>query len=419
MAATGKPGFVLPVGLECAVTGGSGLVGQRLVEMLVERGAARVVSFDLAGRPRDASDDPRIEYVQGDITKYEDCVKAFKGCTAVWHIAAAVGPYHPPEVFEKVNYHGSLNVLEACKALGIKKLVMSSSPSTRYPYPDPNMHDCTEDDLERLNGGEFTKKFLSSYAEWKAAGEKAVREACDPPRIYTVAVSPHQVYGPRDYLFLDALMEAAGSGRLRVFGDATNKVSFTHVDNYSHGLILGGEALYDGSPALGKFYMITDGPAANFWETVDRVATGIGFDSVLARRPWIPEWFGMWLGWGAEKAGHVISLATGEPYHKVMRRVKLSQFSIKMLCINRSFSTANARRDLGYVPVLTFEEGMAQTIAWFRDVWLARSRFAGKVGKGKAANGTAGGAKAAGGTQVGWIAALVGVALLYWLFLAN
>jgi nucleoside-diphosphate-sugar epimerase len=56
-------------GINAVVTGGSGFVGQRLVEMLLERGAARVVSFDIAPTPKDALQDSRIVYQQGDITR--------------------------------------------------------------------------------------------------------------------------------------------------------------------------------------------------------------------------------------------------------------------------------------------------------------------------------------------------------------
>lgn len=48
----------------------------------------------------------------------------------------------------------------------------------------------------------------------------------------------------RDNLFLPSLLEAAGNGQLRVFGNGKNKVSFTYLDNYCHGLILGYDALY-------------------------------------------------------------------------------------------------------------------------------------------------------------------------------
>jgi nucleoside-diphosphate-sugar epimerase len=132
-----KPGFAVPK--TCCVTGGSGFVGQRLVEMLIERGAQRVVSFDIAPKTKSALDSAKIVYMQGDLTNFEDVSKACKGSECVFHIAALVGPYHAKEAYTKVNYEGTVNVLEACKALGIKKIVMSSSPSTRFPYPDPNI----------------------------------------------------------------------------------------------------------------------------------------------------------------------------------------------------------------------------------------------------------------------------------------
>lgn len=55
-------------GAVCVVTGGSGLTGRRLVEMLAERGAVRVVSFDISPKPSDAVEHPAIEYQQVQYT---------------------------------------------------------------------------------------------------------------------------------------------------------------------------------------------------------------------------------------------------------------------------------------------------------------------------------------------------------------
>lgn len=81
-------------------------------------------------------------------------------------------------------------------------------------------------------------------------GEIAIQEACDED-LLTVAIAPHQVYGPRDNLFLPNVLEVAGQGMLRIFGNGKNRICFSHVDNYSHGLIIGYNALYPNSPALG------------------------------------------------------------------------------------------------------------------------------------------------------------------------
>jgi nucleoside-diphosphate-sugar epimerase len=153
-----KPGFDVPK--TCCVTGGSGFVGQRLVEMLIERGAERVVSFDIAPKTKSALENPKIVYMQGDLTNFEDVSKACNGCECVFHIAALVGPYHAKVAYRKVNYEGTVNVLGACKALGIKKIVMSSSPSTRFPYPNPDISGLSEAQLFVKNGGDYAPKFL-------------------------------------------------------------------------------------------------------------------------------------------------------------------------------------------------------------------------------------------------------------------
>ena len=97
------------------------------------------MSFDIAPTPKGASQNKAIEYVQGDITDAAFVLKICAGVECVFHIAALVGPYYPADAYVRVNYGGTVNVINACKALGIKRIVMSSSPSTRFPYPDPNV----------------------------------------------------------------------------------------------------------------------------------------------------------------------------------------------------------------------------------------------------------------------------------------
>ena len=150
------PAAFPPVPKRCVVTGGMGFVGRRLVEMLVERGAERVVAFDVAPRPSDAEDDDRIVWFQGDLTKPDDVDRAFEGAECVWHIAALVGPYHKRELYDAVNRVGTLNVIAACKKHGITKCVMSSSPSTRFDGNDING--------KRESELDFPKVFLQEYA---------------------------------------------------------------------------------------------------------------------------------------------------------------------------------------------------------------------------------------------------------------
>jgi nucleoside-diphosphate-sugar epimerase len=266
-----------------------------------------------------------------------------------------------------------LNVLNACKKHGIKKIVMSSSPSTRFPYPDPNIKGLTEDQLKEINKGDFAPVFLQPYAETKAMGEKAVRDACGSKAgdLFTIAVAPHQVYGPRDGLFLPNLLETAGSGKLRVFGDGENIISFCHVDNYCHGLILGEEALYPGSPALGKFYIVTDDIPQYFWKVLDEAIMAMGFASVFSKMH-LPTWFMMGIAYLTVFLGNIYAAVTGTPKHVVNYHLKLNPFAVKMLVIHRNFDIRNAKQDLKYEPLIDFKSGWKQTIDWFKENWLPK-----------------------------------------------
>ena len=166
-------------------------------------------------------------------------------------------------------------------------------------------------------------------------------------------------------------METAGSGKLRIFGEGENKISFCHVDNYCHGLILGGEALYPSSPALGKFYIITDGEPQVFWKVLDEAVVGMGFESLWLKFK-LPTWFMMVLAYTFVVVGDIFAFCTGTPSHVVNKTMKLNPFAVKMLVIDRSFNISAAKKDLLYEPLITFENGWTETIQWFKTNWLPK-----------------------------------------------
>lgn len=353
----------------CVVTGGTGFVGLRVVEMLVERGAEQVVALDIVGvddLPQEVKKfiwkNPKIKYIQGDITKVADIERAFAGADCVWHIAAIVGPFHPTPVYHKVNVEGTKNVVEVCKKLKIAKIIMASTPSTRMNGSDiDGLNESQLPTFEQMQG-----KFLQVYAETKFIGEKYLLDACSED-LSTVAIAPHQVYGPRDNLFLPNFLEVAAVGRLRIFskratGYGLNKVCFTHVDNYAHGLIIAERALTKTSKCRGKFYIITDAEThpnpkgfAYLWEELDRMTVDLGFQSLKAKFK-IPYWFIMPLAW-------MISFFS-------KGKSKLSPFTVTTLTMHRWFNTDAAKEDLGYTPLIGFREGWEDTTRWFKDTWL-------------------------------------------------
>lgn len=308
-----------------------------------------------------------------------------EGADCVWHVAALVGPYHPKEAYYKVNYEGTLNVINACKKhkvggvgccapspgfaieasspllltrlLQVPRIVMSSSPSTRFDGKD--ISGLRESELKIQEPG----KFLQAYAETKAMGEVALCEACCD-ELMTVAIAPHQVYGPRDGLFLPNMLHAIKTGKLRIFGNGENLVSFTHVDNYCHALILGYDALHKGSPALGKFYIATDGGAQKFWDLIDQAGTKMGYKSLHSKFH-LPTPLMTVVAYICNIIGFMLG-----------RKLKLNPFTVKMMTIDRWFNIEAAQKDLKYEPVISFEKGWQETLEWFADNkgwWIAKA----------------------------------------------
>lgn len=358
-----------PVPATCVVTGGTGFVGQRLVEMLVERGAKRVVSFDIISKPAEAWDHPVIEWVTGDIRDPEAVAAVCKGADCVWHNAAAVGPFHPKELYNQVNYQGTLNVIAACEKHGVPKIVMSSSPSTRFTGVD--VDGLTEEQMPALP----LDSYMQEYAKTKAMGEIALSAACSE-KLLTVAIAPHQVYGPRDNLFMPNMLEAAGTGKLRVFshprtGYGKNRVCFTHVDNYAHGLIIGERALYPGSPALGKFYIVTDGDThtfsegyGHFWEEVDKAIIRVfGPEESIFQKMRLPYWLLITLAYICNVVGWLLGM-----------KLKLNPFNVNVLVMHRWFSISAAENDLKYTPIIGFADGWNDMCDWFIANWLPSFR---------------------------------------------
>ena len=368
-------GFASPKGTTALVTGSSGMCGARLVEMLLERGTSHVIAFDIT--PPSPALHKRFQTAQeatngkitvfsgsdGDLTNDTAVDRAFAAADKIdvcYHIAALVGPFHEHSMYRKVNFEGTVRVIEKCKKYKVPKLVYSSSPSTRFTGKDVTGQ--REDELP------MPKKWLQAYAETKAYGEIEVHKACSP-ELLTISVAPHQVYGPHDGLFLPSLLEVAGNNRLRIFGKGTNKISVCYADNYAHGLMCGADALYPDSPALAKFYIVTDGEPQLFWEFLNTAVVEMGFTDLYSKYH-LPVWLLMAAAYMANVLGWLLR-----------KKFKLNPFSLRMLIIHRYFSIENAKRDLKYEPVVPFEEAWPLTKAWFKENWLPG--FLESQGKGK------------------------------------
>jgi len=319
------------------VTGATGFVGAALVRDLLRRGET-VRAF---GRNR-AVLDTFPESVCGDLRDPDAVRMVCDGATTVYHVGAFSAPWGSAAEFETVNVGGTRNVLAACRAGSVKRLVYVSSPSVVFDGLD-----C----VNQTEAAPYPKTFASVYSRTKKEGEDLVNAAQASGDLETVIVRPKAVFGAGDTSLLPRLLRAARAGRLPVIGTGTNRVALTHVDNVVHALILAGT---HGS-AVGKTYTITngDGDAPRLWEIIAHLLTSLGVAAPTRRVP-LPVALAF-----AGAAEAVASITGREPF--------LTRYSANILARTQTYDISAIRNDLGYAPVVPFAEGLERTIGAFRD----------------------------------------------------
>ena len=167
------------------VTGGAGFIGSHLVDRLAAGNEVTVLDLK-AEAPNLSAVRDRITYVRGDVRRPEDLGTAFRGQEVVFHLAALVSvpeSFRDPVAVNETNVHGSLAVMRAANAAGVRRVVFASSCSVYGGNEPPLREDATLD-------------LRSPYAVSKAAGELWCRLYHDLG-MEVVALRLFNVYGPR------------------------------------------------------------------------------------------------------------------------------------------------------------------------------------------------------------------------------
>jgi nucleoside-diphosphate-sugar epimerase len=321
--------------MKALVTGGAGFLGLYLTEQLVARGdTVRVLSR----RPHPRLQELAVDWQAGDIRDAENVRRACRGIDTVFHVAAVPGIWGPWKLFYETNTLGTQNVVAACREEGIAKLVYTSSPSVIYDGRDHRGID--ESHL-------YPSSYLCHYPHTKALAERAVLEA-DGAQLSTVSLRPHLIWGPRDNHLIPRLIARARSGRLRRIGPGDNLISMSYVENVAAAHVQAALALSPGAPAAGHAYFINEPEPVNLWQWIDDLLSRAGLPKV---RKSLSAAAAYRIGGACELIYRVLHLS-GEP--------PMTRFLAQQLSGSHYYDIGRARRDFGYHPIVTVEEGMAR-----------------------------------------------------------
>jgi UDP-glucose 4-epimerase len=304
--------------MRALVTGGAGFIGSHLVDALVDANHDVVILDALTTGLRE-NVNPRADLLVGDVADLETVAAAVQGAELVFHLAAAravLRSVQAPLFTDRTNTGGTLTVLEAARAAGVRRVVSTSSSSvyggaSLVPTPESSPL------IPR-----------SPYAVSKLAGEHYSRVYWELHGLDTVNVRLFNVFGPRQRpespyaavipLFIDAIRH----GRtFDVHGDGKQSRDFTYVDDAVAGYLAAATA--PAAACAGRAYNLAGGREHTLLELVALLEDVLG----VAARP----------------------IHVGPRPGDVRRSLA---------------DTSAAALDLGWSPCVGFAEGLARTVAW-------------------------------------------------------
>ncbi len=326
--------------MKSVVTGGGGFVGRHLVDALRARGD-EVTVLELNGDPHRED----IEWLRTDITDPEAVRRGVEGADVVFHNASLVHTKASrEELIWAVNHKGTHNVMDACRELGVPRMVYVSSASVVYEGRD----------IE--NGGEslpYARNSQAIYADSKIAAERDALAAASKD-FRTIAIRPHLIFGPGDTRFLPALLAKAKSGSLRIkVGWGKWLSDFTYIDNLTDALLVADESLAASDEHSGKAYFVTNGEPTPFWDFVSEFARKLGYPQPIASVPYPLAYAVATLveGWDNLKGG-TLNAEDG-----------MSRFAIRYMCTHHYFSIERAKSELAWRPRVSLAEGIDRTVS--------------------------------------------------------
>ncbi|MCA9530747.1 MAG: NAD-dependent epimerase/dehydratase family protein [Myxococcales bacterium] len=325
------------VGARCLVTGGGGFLGQALTRALVARGCT-VHVLDREPAPSDLP--PEVRWCRGDIRDGEDVRRAMEGTDTVFHTAALIetaerAPSEVVELVESVNVGGTKTVLDAAVALGVRRLVHTSSTHVTYG----------KETVGADESGPYSES-PNLYSITKVAAERLVLEANGRGALLTCAIRPGGIYGPGERkLIVGPMLRAVKRGApIVIFGNGSSRLDFTYIDNAVDGQLRAADRLVDASAVAGRAYFITDDQPVNPGALTIGVARAMGLATPVVRVP--------------RRVAMALASASELAYERFGTPPQVTRCSVALCCQDNYFSIAKARTDLGYEPLVDTSEGI-------------------------------------------------------------
>lgn len=323
------------------VTGATGFVGSHVAEALAKRGD-KVRALARSGADTSLLEKLGIEIVRGDLSDPGSIAPAVEGVDVVVHCAAKVGDWGPVDDYRKVNVEGLRALFDAVLDKPLHRFVHVSSLGVYEAR-----HHYQTDETEPL-----PDRHIDGYTQSKVESERLALQYHRKQRVPVTILRPGFVYGPRDRSVLPRLSDRLKERSVIYIARGKYALNTTYVGNLADAVLLA----IDRPEAVGEVFNITDGEFVSKRKFFETVADGLGLKRPRGFPP-VPVWLARWMANWRES----VFRKKNKPHPP-----RITQAQLKFAGLNLDFSIAKARTKLGYAPRVLFDEGMKQTIEWFK-----------------------------------------------------
>ncbi len=321
------------------VTGGGGFLGKVIVRKLIQK-KLNVTSFSRQWYPE--LEKLGVAQIQGDLCNKIDVLRAFHKMDTIFHVAAKPGIWGSYQGYYSVNVTGTQNVIEACTANRVARLIHTSSPSVIFD----------ESDMENLDESiPYPETYLAPYPETKAMAEKLVIKAAQMG-LAAIILRPHLIWGPEDNHLVPGIISRAK--RLKRVGPANDLVDTIYVDNAADAHILAAEKLLTNLSLSGNIYFISQDEPISKWEMANAFLSAAELPPLKGR---VSARTAYLAGWMFELIYKTLGIKKDPP---------MTRFAAKELATSHWFNISRAKNDLGYAPAVSTQEGLKRLKEWLK-----------------------------------------------------
>ncbi|MEM9192037.1 MAG: NAD(P)-dependent oxidoreductase [Myxococcota bacterium] len=320
------------------VTGATGFLGQRVVELLADTGEEIVATGRSLARGQALVSD-RVRFVPADLRNPAEVRRLFSPeVDRVVHSAALAAPWGRRSAFLTSNVVGTQHLLDAAGRASIRRFVFVSTSSVYARLG----HQYAVEERSPL-----PRRAANGYVESKRKAEARVRRSGLP----YIILRPRGLFGPRDTNVLPRLIGALQANRLPIIGPGDNITDLTYIDNAVSAVQ---RSLVAPPEAIRETYNVTNGEPVKVWETVRDLALALELTPPTRRIP-LPA---AYLLASALEARARLTPGRPEPL--------LTRYTVSLLGQSTTLDITKAMRTLGYRPRVSMSDGVAAFVDWFR-----------------------------------------------------